>query len=226
MIGTRKALSLRMPTAGITFQVMRDGTPVVDETLRMPLVSALPRIEELLKPWNHIANERFTGMTRRNIMDYNHEVLREAVLNAVCHRDYSILAPVAIQLDETGLTVSSPGGFMRGVDVDNLLTVSPSPRNQALADVLKRCGYVERTGRGVDRIYAVLLPLAVRSLIIRNRPVSVWCCSFGPLTPMPSLWTCWMKRNVDVERNLTMKMCSSWLPCIGTQGRMLTQYAV
>lgn len=154
MIGTRKALSLRMPTAGITFQVMRDGTPVVDETLRMPLVSALPRIEELLKPWNHIANERFTGMTRRNIMDYNPEVLREAVLNAVCHRDYSILAPVAIQLDQTGLTVSSPGGFMRGVDVDNLLTVSPSPRNQALADVLKRCGYVERTGRGVDRIYA------------------------------------------------------------------------
>ena len=152
MIGTQRALKMRVPTASIVFQVMRDRSPVVDETLRLPLVFAIPRLEELMSPWNHIT-ERMSGMMRRAVMDYDPGVLREAMLNALCHRDYSMLAPVHVQLDEAGLTVSNPGGFMRGVDAGNLLTVMPTPRNRALADALKRCGYVERTGRGVDRIF-------------------------------------------------------------------------
>jgi len=51
------------------------------------------------------------------------------------------------------MTISSPGGFIEGVNLTNLLTVEPHGRNQALADALKRIGLAERTGRGIDRIY-------------------------------------------------------------------------
>lgn len=136
-----------------TFQVMRDGSPVVDERLRMPLVRMFQRIEELLTPWN-TQTEIMLGTQHANYATYDSGAFREAMANALCHRDYAIMASVRFQLDEAGLTVANPGGFMRGVNFSNLLTVSPTPRNPRLADILKRCGYVERTGRGIDRIFA------------------------------------------------------------------------
>lgn len=152
-IGTQHALRQRVPSATATFQVMRDGKPITDETLRLPLVTMLPRIEELLTPWNK-QTEVMLGLHHANYDDIDRGAFREAMLNAFCHRDYTILGPVRFQLDETGLTIANPGGFMRGVNLHNLLTTSPTPRNQQLADILKRCGYVERTGRGIDRIFA------------------------------------------------------------------------
>ena len=51
------------------------------------------------------------------------------------------------------LTISSPGGFIEGVNLKNLLTVEPHRRNPVLADALKRIGLAEKTGRGIDRIF-------------------------------------------------------------------------
>lgn len=56
-----------------------------------------------------------------------------------------------------GLTISNPGGFVEGVTLDNLLVVDPRSRNPLLADVIKRIGLAERTGRGIDRIYEGML---------------------------------------------------------------------
>lgn len=58
-----------------------------------------------------------------------------------------------MRLKDDELTVSSPGGFVNGVSLDNLLRVDPTPRNPRLADIFKRLGLSERTGRGVDIIY-------------------------------------------------------------------------
>ena len=153
MIGTKQALIRRVPTATATFQVMQNGSPIVDERLRMPLVRMLKRIEELLTPWNP-NTEIMLGAQHANFAAYDGSAFREIMANAFCHRDYTIMRPVRFQLDETGLTVANPGGFVRGVNLGNLLTVSPTPRNPRLADIMKRCGYVERTGRGIDRIFA------------------------------------------------------------------------
>ena len=60
---------------------------------------------------------------------------------------------VRVAIDDEGLTISSPGGFIEGVNLNNLLTVEPHGRNQTLADALKRIGLAERTGRGIDRIF-------------------------------------------------------------------------
>ncbi len=56
-----------------------------------------------------------------------------------------------------GLTVSNPGGLVEGVTLHNLLTTAPRPRNPALADAMKRIGIVERSRRGVDKIYRGML---------------------------------------------------------------------
>lgn len=58
-----------------------------------------------------------------------------------------------VAVEDEGLTISSPGGFIEGVNLKNLLTVEPHGRNPALADALKRTGLAEKTGRGIDRIF-------------------------------------------------------------------------
>ena len=60
---------------------------------------------------------------------------------------------VRVALNDDGLTIANPGGFVEGISVKNLITAEPHGRNPLLADALKRIGLAERTGRGVDRIY-------------------------------------------------------------------------
>jgi ATP-dependent DNA helicase RecG len=84
---------------------------------------------------------------------FNHEVIREAVNNAVAHRDYRRSSEVVIKQYTQALHLISPGGFPIGVNLNNLLTVSSTPRNSLLAEVLAKTGIVERSGQGVDKIF-------------------------------------------------------------------------
>ena len=93
------------------------------------------------------------GLFRLPIPEFDRNAFREGLVNAFCHRDYTMLGSVRVLIDDEGLTISSPGGFIDGVNLKNLLTVEPHGRNQVLADALKRVGLAEKTGRGIDRIY-------------------------------------------------------------------------
>jgi len=88
-----------------------------------------------------------------SIPDYNRRAIREAIVNAFSHRDYTRMGRVRICLTDDGLIVSNPGGFVEGVTLHNLLTAEPQGRNPLLADALKRVGLAERIGRGIDRIF-------------------------------------------------------------------------
>jgi len=101
--------------------------------------------------------EIIVGMVRLTIPDYSLEAFREVINNAILHRDYGRHEAVYIQWESDQLSVSSPGGFLPGITLDNLLTDEPKPRNTRLADVFRRVGLVERTGRGIDKIFAGLL---------------------------------------------------------------------
>jgi ATP-dependent DNA helicase RecG len=79
--------------------------------------------------------------------------VREAINNALIHRDYTRLGAVHIQLHDDHVRISNPGGFVEGVRPGNLLVTEPRPRNLRLADAFKRVGLVEHTGRGVETIY-------------------------------------------------------------------------
>lgn len=88
---------------------------------------------------------------------FNEEVIREVVNNAFAHRDYRLQSEIVIKQYPTKLVVVSPGGFPLGVTLKNILTVSSTPRNRLLADVLALTGIVERSGQGMDVIFRLTL---------------------------------------------------------------------
>jgi ATP-dependent DNA helicase RecG len=67
------------------------------------------------------------------------------------------MGAVHIQWGREDVVISNPGGFVEGVTLENLLVAPPRPRNPSLADAFKRFGLAERTGRGVDKIFAGML---------------------------------------------------------------------
>jgi ATP-dependent DNA helicase RecG len=88
-----------------------------------------------------------------SIPEFDKRAIREALVNAFSHRDYSKMGRVRVTVNDDGLTIANPGGFIEGVSINNLLTAEPHGRNPQLADALKRIGLAERTGRGIDRIF-------------------------------------------------------------------------
>lgn len=84
---------------------------------------------------------------------FNQEVIREAINNAVAHRDYRLTSEIVIKQSPTKLQIINPGRLPLGVTVQNLLTTPSTPRNRLLTEILQKTGIVERSGQGVDKIY-------------------------------------------------------------------------
>lgn len=84
---------------------------------------------------------------------FNQEVIREAINNAVAHRDYRLTSESVIKQYPSKLDIISLGRLPIGVTIDNLLTTPSTPRNRLLTDILQKTGIVERSGQGVDKIY-------------------------------------------------------------------------
>ncbi len=141
-----------MPTAEASIQVLVGTDIKVNESFYLPILAAFEKISDAFSAWNH-SEEMVQGLFRITIPDYDPRAFREALVNAFCHRDYSVLGRVLVQINEEGMTISNPGGFIEGIRVDNLLDAEPHGRNPTLADAMKRIGLAERTGRGIDRIF-------------------------------------------------------------------------
>ncbi len=92
-----------------------------------------------------------------DLYDFNEEVIRESVLNAIVHRDYTISSEVLIKQYPNKIMINNPGGFPKGVTLDNILTVNSTPRSRLMAEVLEKTGLVERSGQGVDKIFSIML---------------------------------------------------------------------
>ena len=152
LAGKREAIARCVPTSGAAFQVL-EGTEVrVNQDFDQPLLYTIEKMRAMLEPWNP-EREYEEGLFRLPVPEFDHRAFREALVNAFGHRDYASLGRVRVLVDDEGLTISNPGGFVEGVTIDNLLTVEPHGRNECLMGALKRIGLAEKTGRGVDRIY-------------------------------------------------------------------------
>lgn len=156
VIGRESVLRERVATHEFAFQVLAREAVSFNEFRRFPLLKALDWLETNFRPYNP-EKEVQIGLFRVPIPKVDMGAFREAVANALVHRDYHRLGAVHVRLDDHGLTVSNPGGLVEGVTLHNLLTTPPRPRNPALADAMKRIGIVERSGRGVDKIYRGML---------------------------------------------------------------------
>jgi len=86
------------------------------------------------------------------IPTFSERPVREAVLNAVSHRDYRHNGSIFIRHFPRKLIIESPGGFPPGITPENILW-KQLPRNRRLADAFAKCGLVERSGQGMDLIF-------------------------------------------------------------------------
>jgi ATP-dependent DNA helicase RecG len=152
MVGREEALRRLVPTHEVAFQALHGTRVAVNEFVRWPLLRASAELASRFDARNR-EEEIAVGAVRVGIPDYSPAGFREALHNALIHRDYTRAGAVHVQWRDEEIEISNPGGFPEEVRLDNLLVTAPRPRNPVLADAFKRIGLVERTGRGIDTIF-------------------------------------------------------------------------
>ena len=97
---------------------------------------------------------RYEGIQRIEWFPVPEAALREAVLNALVHRDYAVAAPVQIRVYEDRLRIWNPAVLPDGWAVEDLLREHASlPYNPNIANAFFRAGEIEAWGRGIERIF-------------------------------------------------------------------------
>lgn len=155
MLGAPRGLGRHLGCAEIVYEYRADEASVA-YSHREDHRTAFLLLDEAL--WRAIdqrntVHQFVDGLFRRDIPSFNERAVREALLNAVCHRDYRLQGSIFVKQWPSRLEISSPGGFPPGITVDNIL-FRQAPRNRRLAEAFARCGLVERSGQGVDLMFA------------------------------------------------------------------------
>ena len=151
LFGRREALGRLLPQAEIVFEYRSSeasGPAAQREEFRVGFFACYDRLWELV----NLRNDRQyyqEGFFVFDIPTFNERVVREAVLNAVSHRNYQMGGSIFIRQYADRLVVESPGGFPRGITLENILD-RQSPRNRRIAELLALCGLVERSGQGMN----------------------------------------------------------------------------
>lgn len=153
LFGRSDALRRFIPTHEAAFQVLRGLEVEVNDFFTSPLFRLAEEMFSRFQARNR-EEELQWGLFRVAVPLYSETAFREALANALTHRDYTRRGAVHVQWEKDQLEISNPGGFPEGVRLDNLLVAAPHPRSPLLADAFKRTGLVERTGRGINRMFA------------------------------------------------------------------------
>ena len=93
------------------------------------------------------------GVIRTDKQDYPEEAIREALLNAIVHRDYSFSGSIIINVTDNKMEFISLGGLLPGLSPDDIRSGISQPRNKNLADVFHRLRLIESYGTGIRRIF-------------------------------------------------------------------------
>lgn len=154
LFGTREALGKHLAQAEVVFEYRsNDSTGPAQQRLeyRQGFFSFFNELWEKINLRND--NQHFQdGLFVFDIPTFNEKVIREAVLNAISHRDYKAAGSIWVKQYPRRITLISPGGFPPGISPQNMLW-RQQPRNRRIAEVFCKCGLVERAGQGADRIF-------------------------------------------------------------------------
>ncbi len=154
LFGTEKAMVRLLGQAEIIFEYRADPDSIPyqqRQEFRRGFLLFHDDLWDLVNSRNEIHFLR-DGLFQRRLPAFNEEAVREVILNAVCHRDYRLQGSTFVRQSARTLEVVSPGGFPVGINPGNVL-FRQSPRNRRLAEALARCGLVERSGQGADRMF-------------------------------------------------------------------------
>jgi ATP-dependent DNA helicase RecG len=154
LLGTHAALGRHLAQAEVIFEYRSSEAPgpaSQREEFREGFLMYYDRLWELVNLRNDRQHYQ-DGLFMLEIPTFSEGAVREAILNAVAHRDYRHAGSVFIRQFARRIEIVSPGGFPQGITPDNILD-RQLPRNRRIADALARCGLVERAGQGANRIF-------------------------------------------------------------------------
>ena len=100
------------------------------------------------------------GMRRIRHFHYPEEAVREALLNAIAHRDWTRAVDVEVVSYSDRLEITSPGALANSMTIEKMLAGQRSPRNPLIIDTLRDFGYVDARGMGVRRKIVPLVKAA------------------------------------------------------------------
>ena len=154
LFGKSEALVRFLPQAEIIFEYRSSeasGPANQREEFKSGFFTCYDRIWELVNLRNDKQHYQ-EGFFVFDIFTFNERVVREAILNAVSHRNYQFGGSIFVRQYRDRLVVESPGGLPFGITLDNILD-RQLPRNRRIAEILSLCGMVERSGQGMNLMF-------------------------------------------------------------------------
>ena len=105
------------------------------------------------------------GVVRTDKKDYPEEAIREALLNAIVHRDYSFSGSIIINVNDSKMEFISLGGLLPGLSTEDIRIGVSQPRNKKLAEVFHRLRLIESCGTGIRRIFKLYENCSIQPVI-------------------------------------------------------------
>lgn len=164
LLGTHASLGQLLAQAEIIFEYRSNEVPgpaAARHEFRQGFLPVLDEVWRLINLRNDLQHFQ-QGLFVWDVPTFNDRAIREALLNAVSHRDYRSGGSVFVRQYPRRIEIVSPGGFPPGITPENVLW-QQNPRNRRIAEVLGKCGMVERAGQGYDFI--------VRECIKQSKPL-------------------------------------------------------
>jgi ATP-dependent DNA helicase RecG len=153
LLGTHAALGRHLAQAEVIFEYRSTeaaGPANQREEFRQGFLFFYDRLWQLINLRNDEQHFQHR-LVMHAVPTFSETAVREAILNAVSHRDYRHPGSVFIRQYSRRVEIVSPGGFPPGITPENILD-QQLPRNRRIAETFARCGLVERSGQGADRM--------------------------------------------------------------------------
>ena len=169
LLGKKRALSRHLAHSEVVFEYRSHegstGDAQQKSLQRDGFLAAADALWGLVNKRNDVQPYQ-EGLFKYEVQTFDEPTIREAICNAVCHRDYRDQGSIYVRQYPLLFEVESPGGSV--VPLDQLLT-STKPRNRRLAEAMQRCGLVERSGQGIDLMY--------KQCVVHARHLPDWSAS-------------------------------------------------
>lgn len=159
LFGTKEKIEEKLPDAEIIFE-WRQKVGQITHDFRINWRDAFFKIFNHIWEVINARNIRIPfqeGLVQREIYAFSEKPVREAILNAVAHRDYTISQKsIFIKAFPEEFIIESPGGFPPGITIENILC-EKAWRNRKISEVFEKAGLAERSGQGMDDIFNITI---------------------------------------------------------------------
>ncbi|MCX6989733.1 MAG: putative DNA binding domain-containing protein [Chlamydiae bacterium] len=154
LLGTSKALQKFLPQSEIVFEYRSDEAPGPAQQRINYRQGFLVYFDDLWKTvsFRNDLQHFQDGFVVLDVPTFHEGPVREAILNAVAHRNYRSQGSVFVRQFPRKIEIESPGGFPQEINLENMLW-KQSSRNRRIAEIFEKCGLVERAGQGLNLIF-------------------------------------------------------------------------